>query len=290
VLPGGFHYAVYALFLAAMVSGVFFRIRFASANRPRLKRNVSAFATPLEEVEALMEDKKEEESSFDRIFGRGEGMPELNGGTRLVYENTSSSTVFSTTMLGLIFVCSAILVFTGMVVDTANGFGTVGVLTLLAAIFSGLFFLLAGMKRVYPYSRVFGFLSMAPSLWCIFRLIGNFLDLSQNSNEYSHVLQIACLCFLTLFFFNEGKFTLRASTYYNFGLYIASAAASLIAIAAVSVPNLLLASFWMVHFDTAVFNSLLEFTVGIYIITRLFSVSRKLERLSEGDLVPEKGK
>ncbi len=284
VIPDVFHWVIYTLSLAALACGFFFRLRFASANRPRLKRSVSGFSSSEGKGDILTGAPSfRGESGFDRALGRREGMPELNGATRLIYENSTASTVFASTLLGLIFVASAILIATGMIVE--NGFGAVNGITLVLAVFSGVFFLLAGMKRVYPYAPLFGFLSLTPPLWCVFRLIGGFLDLSQNSNEYSHVLQIACLCLLTLFFFHEGKFTLRASTYYNFGLYIASAAASLVVIATVSVPNLLLASFWMVDFNTSVFHSLVEFTAGIYIVTKLVSVARKLERLSDGDLL-----
>lgn len=290
VLPDIFNAVIYGLVLLALLSGVLFRLRFASSRVPRLRRRIEKFscAEPSVSEEVLSEEKEEEPraSAFARLFERSRGLPELSGGTRLVYENTAASTVFASTLTGFIFIASAILIAAGMLME--NRFGAMNFVTLAVAVLSGAFFLLAGMKRVYPYAKAFGALSMVPSLWCILRLIGDFWDLSQNSNEYSHVLQIACLVCLTLFFFTEGKFTLPSANYYSFGLYVASALASLLVIATVSVPNLLLASFWMVDFKAEVFHSLVEFTVGIYIIAKLFSLLRKLENFPEEELASPK--
>ncbi len=284
VLPDIFNAVIYVLALLVLLGGVFFRLRFASARSLHLRRRVAKFSSaPLGEEEIFTPEEKKEQTAFARLFERSADAPELSAGTRLVYENTAASTVFAATLTGFIFIASALLIGAGMVME--NRFGVINFVTLTIAVFSGLFFILAGMKRVYPYSRAFGALSMVPTLWCVLRLMGYFWDLSQNSNEYSHVLQIACLAFLTIFFFNEGKFTLCSARYYNFGLYVSSALASLVIIATVSVPNLLLASFWMVDFNTEVFHSLVEFTVGIYIIAKLFSLVRKLDTLSENDVV-----
>lgn len=289
ILPDLFHGVIYLLTLTVLVSGVFLRLRFPSVRPLRLRRRVEKFSSlsPVDEDELLLATVVRRPTVFSRWLERPADGLEPGVGTRLVYENTAASTVFAATLSGFLFVASAVLMGAGMLME--NRFGVLDFFTLLAAVFSGVFFVLAGMKRVYPYSPVFGVLSMVPVLWCILRLVGDFWDLSQNSNEYSHVLQIVCLLLMITFFFQEGRFALPFGRSYRFGLYVSSALSCLLIIATVSVPNLLLASFWMVDFNAEVFYSLVEFTVGIYIIAKLFSLLRKMDSLSEHDvIVPEK--
>lgn len=273
VVPDVFNGIIYALVLFMLLSSFFLRLRFY----PARKMTVSTEAREL-----IRSCEPREASTFWSRFEKGPDSAPLTTGSWLVFENTYSSTVFASTITGFMFVASAILMGGSMLIDSRLDLMTS--VTLFAAILSGLYFLFSGMKNIYPYSGVFCVLSMMPTLWCCLRLIRGFMDLSQNSNEYSHVLQIALLVTLTMFFFNEGRFTLSDPSVYSFALYVGSGLASLILIAAMSVPNLLLISFWLVGYSSEVFNSLLEFMAGIYIVVRLVTVIRKLARIRESDV------
>ena len=109
VLPDVFNAVIYIVTVLLLLSGVFFRLRFASTRVPRLRRRVEKFspAEPSlsEEVLAAEEEEEEQKSSaFARLFERSRDLPELSGATRLVYENTASSTVFASTLTGFIFI------------------------------------------------------------------------------------------------------------------------------------------------------------------------------------------
>lgn len=284
VVPQVFNGAVYVISLLFFLSGLWLNLRF-SPRRPRLKRNVSAFRAlepghlPVPELEESPAPSLPK--GLLAHVARKPSMPSLTAGTRLFFDNQASSTVFSTMLTGLLFIVAAFFSGVGMMME--GSFSFLSALVFFTALLSGVYFLLASARISYPYARAFGLFSLMPTLWCVLRLVTDFLDLSQNANEYSHVLQIACLLFLTLFFFQEGKFTLPDPGVYRFGFCVGAALAALIVISAVSVPNLLLASFWMVDFNPGVFYSLLEFIIGIYIVAKLFGVIRKLDHLQEQD-------
>ena len=273
VVPDVFNGVVYALVIFMLLSGFFLRLHF----HPARKKSVSPEANEL-----IRSCEPDQPPTFWSRFEKGPDSPPLTVGSWLIFENTYSSTVFASTITGFMFVASAILMGGSMLADSKLDLMTSVIL--IAAILSGLYFLFSGMKNIYAYSGVFCVLSIMPTVWCCLRLITGFMDLSQNSNEYSHVLQIALLVTLTLFFFNEGRFTLSDPTAYSFALYVGSGLASLILIAAMSVPNLLLISFWLVGFSVEVFNSLVEFMVAIYIVVRFVTILRKLSRIKDSDV------
>lgn len=282
VIPKLFEYGVYILTALMFCCGLFFKkLRFATTGHPRLKRVVD-FSSCVEDGLLAMEGQEEKRKDFFSYFEKDRRSVPINGGTFLVFERATSSGVFAATLLGFLFIASAVLIFAGMIVNSA--LGVIDALALVCAVLSGFYFWLSGLKELYPHAKAFGFLSMAPVIWCVLRIISDFLDLSQNSNEYSHIMQIACLVFLTLFFYNEGKFTLTQTSRHSMWMYLGSGFASLILISAVSVPNLLLASFWMVDFNTGVFNSMVELAIGVYIVAKLVAISSKMERLDPKSL------
>ena len=273
VVPDVFNGVVYALAVFMILASFSLRLYFYPARRKKLSPEAD---------ELIRSCAPRAPSTFWSRFEKGPDSAPLTAGSWLVFENTYSSTVFASTITGFMFVASAILMGGSMLIDSKLDLMTS--VTLIAAILSGLYFLFSGMKHIYVYSGFFCVLSMMPTVWCCLRLISGFMDLSQNSNEYSHVLQIALLVTLTTFFFNEGRFTLSDPSVYSFALYVGSGLASLILIAAMSVPNLLLISFWLVGFSLEVFNSLVEFMVAVYIVARLVTVIRKLARLRDSDV------
>lgn len=287
-VPDIFNYVVCGLAAALLVCGLFFRMYFSPSRAPE----PPADADPADPYAPPVRRRG--------FWGRVEKGPlsrPLHTGSALVFENRYASTVFASTVTGFIFIASAILIAGSYLLDSSgaarsyeygraasSGMDVLNVVILAAAILSGFYLLLSGMKKVDPYSGVFSFLSLAPTVWCALRLVACYSDLSENSNEYSHVLQIACLVFITLFFFSEGRFTLADPAGSSIALYVGSGLASLILIAAMSVPNLLLASFWMVDFNAGVFNSLVEFFIAIYIVAKLTALTRKLAKLPESEV------
>ena len=109
VVPQVFNVAVYVISLLFFLSGLWLNLRF-SPRRPRLKRNVSGFGA-LEPGHPPVPELEESQPPVPRGLlahvAKKPGMPALSAGTRLFFENTASSTVFSTLLTGLLFIVAA---------------------------------------------------------------------------------------------------------------------------------------------------------------------------------------
>lgn len=288
IVPGIFN-GIIAVFTAALfVVSLFYDIPFVKKQNKNKEKASSADNNAaekgLDDIENIEDEKasvigeNSEELSKNDVENKAETEKEekktVTDGASLVLVTDSPLLVFITALMGFMFVSVfALLMFKdlGPLKDNAV---TYAVLLLSAC--CGVFFIYSSAKNVYPHSIGYSFASSLPTIWAAFRLIMGFAAQNNNVNIETSFFTLMTSCVMMLFFHNEALFTLTFREKYNLKAYIFFAQCVVMYVSLHSIPNIILACFWITGFTNETLFCLLEFVVGMYAFMRLLILTRRL--------------
>lgn len=200
-------------------------------------------------------------------------------GARLVLINRNSGVIFTTALLGFMFIATFLLVtirnFEAIAVDAVSY-----VILLLSAV-CGIHFIFSSAKNMYPHTASRSFISSIPVFWGAARLIQAFIAQHNNVNLEMSFFTLMTSISIMFFFYYEALFTLKNEKMYNLRMYILSGLYVIIFVALKSVPGIILSSFWLADFTNDTFFSLLETAVGIYAAAKLINLYRTMGKAGE---------
>ncbi len=178
---------------------------------------------------------------------------------------------FSGAFCGFLFISSTVLqifYFSADVFDSKKiAYKILFSLMLVFGLLSSLyFFKISATSSLHFFSMKY--LSLCPILWAIFYLVFTYFDesviINNPERELVHLAAIASLLYFT------------AESRYHLGIakpriYFSISMISVIAIFAISVPNVLLTANGILDFNTHTIYSFCQIGILLYIITRVFS-------------------
>ncbi len=200
----------------------------------------------------------------------------VTDGASLILVTDSPLMVFITALLGFMFLSVFGLLMFKDLGPFKDNLITYAVLLLSAC--CGVFFIYSSAKNVYPHGLGYSFAYSVPTIWAAFRLIMCFASQHNNVNIETSFFTLMTSCAMMFFFHNEALFTLKFREKYNLRAYIFFAQCVVMYVSLHSIPNIILACFWITGFTNETLFSLLELIVGMYAFMRLLILCRRLSK------------
>jgi len=286
-IPGIFNGIIAVFTVALFVLSFFYDIPFVNKKKSKEKAKSKSFkfkgSGGKQEDVILSSDGEKNDNGSDADISDNESVnkedeaPEvkkITDGAAIVVVNDSPLMVFITALLGFMFVSVfGLLIFRDLGPLKDN---IVNYAVLLLSACCGIFYIYSSAKNVYPHSVGYSVACSIPTIWAAFRLIMCFAARHNNVNIETSFFTLMTACAMMFFFHNEALFTLSFREKYNLKAYVFFAQCVVMYVSLHSVPNIILACFWITGFTNETLFSLLEFVVGLYAFMKLLLVCRKL--------------